>query len=126
MKALRGIQDARLALNCVGGRSSLNLARTLKHGGVMVTYGGMSKQTVQTPTAAFIFKQLRLEGFWMSRWYDEGHEEERERMYKQLADWYQTGDLKPTHVNEVSLDDYKSAVEKAMELSNVKQLFVLN
>lgn len=35
---------ARLALNCVGGRSSLFLAGAVAKRGTMVTYGGMSKQ----------------------------------------------------------------------------------
>uniref|UniRef100_A0A0K0D814 Enoyl-[acyl-carrier-protein] reductase, mitochondrial n=1 Tax=Angiostrongylus cantonensis TaxID=6313 RepID=A0A0K0D814_ANGCA len=37
------IKDVKLALNCVGGRSTLLLASTLGFRGCMVTYGGMSK-----------------------------------------------------------------------------------
>lgn len=37
----------KLALNSVGGKSSLFLAAHLENNGVMVTYGGMSKQPVQ-------------------------------------------------------------------------------
>lgn len=58
-----------MALNCVGGRSSLNLSKTLDDDGCMVTYGGMSKQPVQSPTGSFIFKDIALRGFWMSHWY---------------------------------------------------------
>lgn len=55
-------------MNCVGGRSSLLLARSLAQNGHLVTYGGMSKQPVQVPTGAFIFTNIHLHGFWMSRW----------------------------------------------------------
>lgn len=58
-----------MALNCVGGRSSLLLARVLGREGCLVSYGGMSKQPVQTPTGSFIFDDIRLRGFWMSTWY---------------------------------------------------------
>jgi hypothetical protein len=34
----------------------------------MVTYGGMSRQPVTVSTTAFIFKDVTLRGFWMSRW----------------------------------------------------------
>jgi trans-2-enoyl-CoA reductase len=34
----------------------------------MVTYGGMSKQPLVVPTGAFIFKDITLKGFWLTRW----------------------------------------------------------
>lgn len=52
------IPKPKLALNCVGGNSATNLLRTLLHKGVMVTYGGMSREPVQVPTSAFIFKVI--------------------------------------------------------------------
>lgn len=58
-----------LALNCVGGRSSLNLAKALQRPqSVVVTYGGMSKRPVSVPTGKLIFNDLSYRGFWMTRW----------------------------------------------------------
>ena len=45
-------KNIRLALNCVGGKNSLMLAAALANQGVMVTYGGMSKQPVQVSNEA--------------------------------------------------------------------------
>ncbi len=42
-----------------------------RHGGCMVTYGGMSRRPVTVPTAPFIFRDLTLRGFWMTRWTQE-------------------------------------------------------
>jgi trans-2-enoyl-CoA reductase len=42
----------KLALNGVGGKSSLSLLRTLGEGGLMVTYGGMSRQPVTVTTVS--------------------------------------------------------------------------
>ncbi|XP_075051616.1 enoyl-[acyl-carrier-protein] reductase, mitochondrial isoform X3 [Mixophyes fleayi] len=39
----------RLALNCVGGKSTTEMLRHLDYGGTMVTYGGMAKQPVTVP-----------------------------------------------------------------------------
>ncbi|XP_046325455.1 enoyl-[acyl-carrier-protein] reductase, mitochondrial isoform X4 [Marmota monax] len=58
----------RLALNCVGGKSSTELLRHLAPGGTMVTYGGMAKQPVTAPVSLLIFKDLKLRGFWLSQW----------------------------------------------------------
>lgn len=57
-----------LGLNCVGGKSGVTVARALTRGGIMVTYGGMSKQPVTIGTGSLIFDDLRLVGFWMTRW----------------------------------------------------------
>ncbi|XP_078001646.1 enoyl-[acyl-carrier-protein] reductase, mitochondrial isoform X4 [Phascolarctos cinereus] len=58
----------RLALNCVGGRSSTELMRHLGYSGTMVTYGGMAKQPVTASVSSFIFKDIKLRGFWVSQW----------------------------------------------------------
>ncbi|XP_072465720.1 enoyl-[acyl-carrier-protein] reductase, mitochondrial isoform X3 [Notamacropus eugenii] len=57
-----------LALNCVGGKSSTELMRHLGHGGTMVTYGGMARQPITASVSSFIFKDLKLRGFWMTQW----------------------------------------------------------
>uniref|UniRef100_A0A8R1E0Z5 Enoyl-[acyl-carrier-protein] reductase, mitochondrial n=1 Tax=Caenorhabditis japonica TaxID=281687 RepID=A0A8R1E0Z5_CAEJA len=90
-KKFRGVK---LALNCVGGRSSLFLASLLDHGGCMVTYGGMSKQPVESPTGPLIFKDISLRGFWMSRWYEvQTSPQKRQEMYKELAGWMKSGEM---------------------------------
>ncbi|KAM6996071.1 enoyl-[acyl-carrier-protein] reductase, mitochondrial isoform 1-T1 [Passerculus sandwichensis] len=58
----------RLALNCVGGKSTTEMLRHLQPKGTMVTYGGMAKQPVMVPVSAFIFRDMQLRGFWMTQW----------------------------------------------------------
>jgi NADPH:quinone reductase-like Zn-dependent oxidoreductase len=41
VQASKVLSNVHLALNCVGGRDSLMLARTLATGGCMVTYGNL-------------------------------------------------------------------------------------
>ncbi|PHH86111.1 hypothetical protein CDD83_10698 [Cordyceps sp. RAO-2017] len=57
-----------LGLNCVGGRSAAALARCLAEGGTLVSYGNMSRKAVHLPLGALIFRDVRLVGFWLSRW----------------------------------------------------------
>jgi mitochondrial enoyl-[acyl-carrier protein] reductase / trans-2-enoyl-CoA reductase len=61
-------QLPKLALNAVGGPSAQLLLKLLDSGGTMVTYGGMSGQGVQVGTPQLIFKDLRVVGYWHSRW----------------------------------------------------------
>ena len=65
---LKGLPPPKLGLNCVAGESGASLANLLGHGGVLVTYGGTSKQPVSVPVGPFIFKDITLRGFWMTRW----------------------------------------------------------
>uniref|UniRef100_UPI0023DD3ED0 enoyl-[acyl-carrier-protein] reductase, mitochondrial isoform X5 n=1 Tax=Callithrix jacchus TaxID=9483 RepID=UPI0023DD3ED0 len=64
----KDMPQPRLALNCVGGKSSTELLRQLARGGTMVTYGGMAKQPVIASVSLLIFKDLKLRGFWLSQW----------------------------------------------------------
>ena len=57
-----------LALNSVGGKSSLRLARCLQDGGVHVTFGAMDGTPVRFPTRSLIFNDIRFVGFWLDRW----------------------------------------------------------
>jgi len=57
-----------LGLNAVGGPSAGEVARLLRPGAKLVTYGGMSRQPVMLPTAAFIFRDLVACGFWLTSW----------------------------------------------------------
>ena len=48
----------KLALNCIGGKSALNLTRSLAPGGVLVTYGAMSKEPLTIPNVRLHAKTL--------------------------------------------------------------------
>lgn len=52
------LSQPKLALNCIGGQNATDVLRHLCHGGVMVTYGGMSREPVTIPTSALIFKVI--------------------------------------------------------------------
>ena len=58
----------KLVLNCVSGKSVIELIKAMADSGTLVTYGGMSRQPLIVPTSAFIFKNIRLVGYWMTRW----------------------------------------------------------
>jgi NADPH:quinone reductase-like Zn-dependent oxidoreductase len=68
MKEYTEGKGAKLALNSVGGRSALRLARCLCPGGVHVTFGAMDASAVRFPTRNLIFDDVRMVGFWLDRW----------------------------------------------------------
>ncbi|KAJ1542361.1 hypothetical protein HK405_010017, partial [Cladochytrium tenue] len=93
----------KLGLNCVGGSSATNVARLLGDAGVLVTYGGMSREPVQLPTSLLIFKDLRARGFWMTRWYRTNPVGARSAMMSELFGLMREGKFKEPYHEKISL-----------------------
>jgi mitochondrial enoyl-[acyl-carrier protein] reductase / trans-2-enoyl-CoA reductase len=111
------LSKPRLALNCVGGKNALEMSKHLDHAGIMVTYGGMSREPVFAPTSSLIFKDMQFRGFWMTRWKEQkGRSQEAQEMFDDLFNMIKCGQLKaPTH-ELVPFDDFQRALENALNL----------
>jgi len=101
----------RLGLNAVGGDSALRLANCLAPGSTMVTFGAMSLQALKIPNGLLIFKDLRFQGMWINKWYDNATMDERMEAFQRLFEMAKRGLL-------------KSKVEKAYPLSQAKTAVV--
>jgi trans-2-enoyl-CoA reductase len=80
-----GLPPASLALDCVGGASSAAVARLLRKGGTLVSYGAMSMQPVTVPASLLIFKDVRVRGFWLSGGGGGGKEEDETARRRRAA-----------------------------------------
>ncbi|GAB0199594.1 enoyl-[acyl-carrier-protein] reductase, mitochondrial [Grus japonensis] len=124
----KSIPKPRLALNCVGGKSTTEMLRHLQPKGTMVTYGGMAKQPVMVPVSAFIFRDVRLRGFWMTQWRKD-HAQDQESltsMMDALCQLVRRGQLTAPACTEVPLQDYKAALEATMKpFTSSKQILLL-
>lgn len=58
-----------LALDAVGGLASAGLAACLADGGLLVVYGLLSGQPSVLPADALVFRGVRVQGFWLARWF---------------------------------------------------------
>ena len=113
----REIPKPKLALNCVGGKNGTDCIRHLSFQGVMVTYGGMSKQPLGIPAGSLIFQDHRFFGYWMTRW-NQGKASdhpERVQMFDDLCTMYRDQKLVAAKSLPYKLEDYKAALEKAMD-----------
>lgn len=107
----------KLALNCVGGKNALEMSKHLDHAGVMVTYGGMSREPVLAPTSSLIFKDMQFRGFWMTRWKDQkGRSAAARQMFDDICKMIQCGQLKAPNHELVPFDNYQVALENALSL----------
>jgi mitochondrial enoyl-[acyl-carrier protein] reductase / trans-2-enoyl-CoA reductase len=108
----------KLALNAVGGPSANLLLKLLDSGGSMVTYGGMSGQGVQVGTPQLIFKDLRVLGYWHSRWMIQHSVDEKQRMIDTLAKAVLDGVVTLPPVQVFSLRDLQQGLKWQSEQSN--------
>lgn len=92
-----------LGLNCVGGKSASAVVKALSPKGVMVTYGGMSRQSFPFPTGPQIFKRLRFEGFWLSEWGKE-NPQEKLKTIDEILQLMREGKFKEAPVQELRWD----------------------
>uniref|UniRef100_A0A8C3YK63 Enoyl-[acyl-carrier-protein] reductase, mitochondrial n=1 Tax=Catagonus wagneri TaxID=51154 RepID=A0A8C3YK63_9CETA len=111
----KNMPQPRLALNCVGGKSSTELLRRLAPGGTMVTYGGMAKQPVVASVSLLIFKNLKIRGFWMSKWKEDHSPDQFKELILTLCHLIRRGQLTAPACSEVPLQDYQRALEASMQ-----------
>ncbi|KAJ7374133.1 hypothetical protein OS493_009470 [Desmophyllum pertusum] len=125
---MKSIKPPKLALNCVGGKSSMSLFRFLGPKGTMVTYGGMSKQPVTVPTGSLIFQDVNVKGFWMSQWsIDHQKDASKATMMEEVCSMLLKGQLRAPPCTRHPLKDFKTAISEALQpYSKTKQLLILN
>lgn len=122
------VPPPKLALNCIGGKNASDMMRHLARGGTVVTYGGMSKQPLMVSTAALIFQNIRVVGFWRTLWTKQhSHSKADDDMYEYLSKIALEGKLQPPVHSLVPFADYKDAVQMSMEAyAGAKQILVMD
>jgi len=98
-----------LALNAVGGESAVRQLNLLADGATQVTYGAMGRRPVTVPNQFLIFRDMRFEGFWLSRWMKEASRDEMTAMYEELVTMMQKGQLRQAVDSVHALADFAAA-----------------
>ncbi|KAI4368798.1 hypothetical protein MLD38_017312 [Melastoma candidum] len=110
---LDGIPEPGLGFNCVGGNAATLVMKFLGAGGIMVTYGGMSKKPITASTSSFIFKDLSLRGFWLQKWTTPEKSPECRKMVDDLLTLVRRGGLK--YETELApFSDFHIALDKSL------------
>lgn len=105
--------EIRLALNAVGGESALRLMNCLTPGGTLVTYGAMSLQPLKVPNGLLIFKDLRLRGIWINKWYEAAAATERAEIWAALFNLAREEKLKTKVAASFPFAEIREAVQQA-------------
>ena len=98
------------------------LAKSLKIGGSIVTYGRQGGQfPVLSP--AFIFRGLNLHGFWLGNWLRNAPRAEIQETYQKLGDLVADGSLSAVVEHAYPHEQFKEAFERSEKSRSGKILF---
>jgi len=85
VRAAIGTGRLRLGIDAVAGEATLRIGACLDNGGVVVNYGLMSGQPCMLSGRELIFRGVRLEGFWLAKWFARTTPAEIARVVAKLA-----------------------------------------
>ncbi|XP_066555480.1 enoyl-[acyl-carrier-protein] reductase, mitochondrial [Amia ocellicauda] len=111
------VPKPKLGLNCVGGFSAGRILSHLECGGTLVTYGGMAKKPILLPAKTLIFKNIAVQGFWMTQW-KRNHKQDLTKlraMVSELCGLLKSGQLATPLCVQVPFHHYRMALAASMQ-----------
>lgn len=122
-----GNERVSLAIDAVGGATFSRLAASLGTGGTLVSYGVLSGKPATFNPAMAIFNDIRIRGFWLSKWYETAGMVKMQAAFGQIIPLIASGQLKADIDSRFSVDEIKQAVTRAAQGGrNGKVLIVPN
>lgn len=74
-----------LAIDAVGGSATQRLARCVSDGGTVVNYGVLSGEPCRIDGRETVFRDVRLQGFWLRKWYADTPPAQIADLYRELT-----------------------------------------
>ena len=110
-----GENTVALAIDAVGGETFSRLAQSLEHGGTLVTYGVLSGKPAVFNPAMAIFNDIRIRGFWLSKWFEITGAKEKQAAFGQIIPLVASGAIKANVDSRFTVSEIKQAVTRAAQ-----------
>ena len=104
-----------LALDPVGGDTFARLADSLGYSGTLVTFGVLSGKPATLDTRRLIGNDIRLRGFWLSKWFQTATMQEKQAAFGEVIPLIADGTLKADIDSRFTIDEIKQAVSRSSE-----------
>ena len=104
-----------LAIDAVGGETFARLIDTLATGATLVSYGVLSMSPSVLNLGKVIFNDIRLRGFWLSKWYETASPADKQAAFGALIPLIASGQVKTKVDSRFALEDIAAAVTRAAE-----------
>lgn len=108
-----GGRPIRLGIDAVAGDTLSALLSSLGPQGTLVSYGAMSMQPASIHPGRLVFDDLKVRGFWLSRWFQTASEAERSAAFGALIPLIASGRVSATIDSRFPLEAIRDAVTRA-------------
>jgi NADPH:quinone reductase len=113
VRAATGGKGANAAIDAVGGETGAAVLASLQPGGTSLLFGALDGRPVPVDPGPFLFKELALQGFWLTRWLQRVPPERVRAAVGAVLAGAEHGDFKPAIDSTYPLADVRSAVLRA-------------
>jgi NADPH:quinone reductase-like Zn-dependent oxidoreductase len=100
-----------VVFDAVGGVLGAKALASLKAGGRMMVFGLLSLENIPLNSGLLIFKNITVEGFWLSTWMESMSESERKSAFKSVFGFLLASDSKVDVGATFPLEQFKEAIE---------------
>ena len=111
VKVATGGVMAKSAFDAVGGELGDKVLNCLQTGGMLQVYGLLSLQPIPLNSGLLIFKDLNVQGFWLTTWFMNLSGEERMSIIPKVLGMLAKNQLKADVEAEYTLDQFKEAIK---------------
>jgi NADPH:quinone reductase-like Zn-dependent oxidoreductase len=108
-----GGKGATAAIDSVGGEAGTEVLAALRAGGTSLLFGALEEKPVVVDPGPFLFRELLLQGFWLTRWLQRVPPEKVREAVGTVLAGAQRGDFRPAVDSTYPLTDVRAAVLRA-------------
>ncbi|MBK1876760.1 MDR family NADPH-dependent oxidoreductase [Pelagicoccus mobilis] len=121
---LTGGKKAKIGLNSIGASSLLGMCKLLDDGGTVITFGGMDRNLAPFPTRYLIFNDIRLRGFWVSKWYKTAPREEILELHNELFTFMENAKIGVNVAATYPLEQWREALDHANRAGKIGKVLL--
>ena len=108
-----GGKGATAAIDSVGGEAGAEVLAALRPGGTSLLFGALDEKPVAVDPGPFLFRELVLRGFWLTRWLQRVPPEKVREAVGAILAGAQRGDFRPAVDSTYPLVEVRAAVQRA-------------
>lgn len=100
-----------VVFDAVGGILGAKALASLKSGGKLMAFGALSLDNMPVNSGLMIFKNLKIEGFWLTTWIESLSHEARQKAFKTVLGHLMKENVKVDVAGTYPLEEFKAALE---------------
>ncbi|PRY90415.1 zinc-dependent alcohol dehydrogenase family protein [Mongoliibacter ruber] len=100
-----------VVFDAVGGILGAKALASLKSGGKLLAFGALSLDNIPVNSGLMIFKNLKIEGFWLTTWIESLSNESRQNAFKTVLGYLMKQDVKVDVAGTYPLEEFQAALE---------------